>query len=549
MIEEVLRVEHVTKKVDGILRLDNLNFTIHQGEIMGMLPLNSHGKKELISVLTQNSTIDMGRVYIDGTLVNYYEHSNKGINKVEIIDVNTRLVEDLTVADNIFVLSRSFGQKIIRDKKLNQDTEKLLKVVGIQIKTDELVFMLDNFERSVIELIKSVRSYTSLIILNEIDNYLSTAELQKFHTLMTYFAKEEGKSFLYLANHHEEVFKVCQRVALFEDGRVVKILDEEHLKDEHILPYIISFNHPYGKKDQAMKTLGREEEREGKVDDKEARRNISLGGDPAILDQVGNSLTMEQGRGMEFIKNRSRHKAMRKGIGDEDKMFRNLLEFYQVSSGTLKHLSFQVKRGECVTLLDIDNLSLVEIISLVSGKTRPDHGQVLFRGQPLVYGLGQDVIDQGMAFIEENPKETMIFKDMSYFENLTFLLDRKLKRSVIPKRILKNIKEEYQDYLGEDMEKDMGQVGSRSIYSLAYYRIHLLNPDLVFLIQPFSNADMYLRAHIITLIHILRKRGITVVILAVSIQDSLSVSDRLITMEKGSLDREYTKEDFPLFRR
>ena len=481
MIDEILRVENVTKSIDGVKRLNNINFNIFKGEILGLIPLNSHGKNELISLLTQNLPMDIGRIYIEGELVNYYEHSNMGINKVEIIDANKRLVEDLTVADNITVLNRDFKEMIIDTEQINQETEELLLSFGISLGCDEYVSTLNVFEKSVIELIRAVRNKAILVIVNEISNYLSTVELQKFQNLMRYCASK-GTSFLYIANHHEEAFKICNRVSLMEDGSVVKVLDENEFSNERIEPYIISFDLPYNSAGTEM-----------------------IGG---------------------------------------------ILEFKHIKSGTLKDLSLSVEEGSCLTILDLDNTVLDSLINLMRGEATPETGSVLLEGKPLQFWSGEDFMDKGIAFIQENPKENMIFKDLSYFDNLIFLLDRKIKKSYISRKIKKSIREEYYGYLGEDIHAlDLRQVRTKSLYSLAYYRIHLFCPKLVFIIQPFSNADMYLRAHIITLINMLKKRGITVVILAVSIQDSLAVSDKLITIEKGSLTREYESDDFYLFER
>jgi len=481
MIDEILRVENVTKSIDGVKRLNNINFNIFKGEILGLIPLNSHGKNELISLLTQNLPMDIGRIYIDGELVNYYEHSNMGINKVEIIDSNKRLVEDLTVADNITVLNRDFKEMIINAELINQETEELLLSFGISLGCDEFVSALNVFEKSVIELIRAVRNKATLVIVNEISSYLSTVELQKFQNLMRHCASR-GTSFLYIANHHEEAFKICNRVSLMEDGSIVKVLDENEFSNERIEPYIISFDLPYNS---------------------------------AGTEMVG-----------------------------------GILEFKHIRSGTLKDLSLSVEEGTCLTLLDLDNTVLDSLILLMRGDVSPEKGTVFLEGKSLLFKKGEDFTDKGIAFIQENPKENMIFKDMSYFDNLIFLLDRKIKKSYVSRRIKKSIREEYYGYLGEDIHAlDLKHVRTKSLYSLAYYRIHLFCPKVVFIIQPFSNADMYLRAHIITLINMLKKRGITVVILAVSIQDSLSVSDKLITIEKGSLTREYESDDFYLFER
>jgi ribose transport system ATP-binding protein len=86
------------------------------------------------------------------------------------------------------------------------------------------------------------------------------------------------------------------------------------------------------------------------------------------------------------------------------------------------------------------------------------------------------------------------------------------------------------------------------LYNLVYYRVHLYNPKVVFCMQPFSDADMYLRHHLIQLIDRLRKKNITVIILAVSISDSLVVADRLMVVEQGKLKNEYHSEKFHYFR-
>ena len=49
---------------------------------MGLIPLDNHGKEELIELILQNVPIDFGRVYFDGKLVNYYEHSSMAKNPV-----------------------------------------------------------------------------------------------------------------------------------------------------------------------------------------------------------------------------------------------------------------------------------------------------------------------------------------------------------------------------------------------------------------------------------------------------------------------------------
>ena len=139
MKEEILRLENVIRKINGITYLDNLNFQIFKGEIMGLLPLDNHGKSQLIEVISQNVPLHFGRVYFDDQLVNYYEHSSRTKNRVYLIDKETNLIQDLKVTDNLCVLNPAFQDYVIKEKKLQTITRELFGQFGIEIDADQYV--------------------------------------------------------------------------------------------------------------------------------------------------------------------------------------------------------------------------------------------------------------------------------------------------------------------------------------------------------------------------------------------------------------------------
>ena len=63
MREEILRLENVTRVVDDVVLLDNLNLHIFRGEIMGVISLNGYGQESLIELISQNLPILYGRIY------------------------------------------------------------------------------------------------------------------------------------------------------------------------------------------------------------------------------------------------------------------------------------------------------------------------------------------------------------------------------------------------------------------------------------------------------------------------------------------------------
>jgi ribose transport system ATP-binding protein len=223
-----------------------------------------------------------------------------------------------------------------------------------------------------------------------------------------------------------------------------------------------------------------------------------------------------------------------------------ILKFQNVFTESIKDMSFTVEKGECVVLLDMDNTALTDIMKLMNREIKPLSGDVLLDGHNFIGKTHQ--LKKSVCFIQENPIESMLFQEMNYLDNLCFLVYKKQHYLWLNKNIKRSIIMEYESLIGEDIfANDITDLGPLSLYNLVYYRVHLYNPKVVFCVQPFSGADMYLRHHLVELINQLRKEKITVIILAVNISDSLVVADRLMVIEQGQLCKEYHSEEFHFF--
>jgi len=479
MKKEVFRLERVTQIVDGVTLLDNFNMHIFQGEVMGLVCINAHGKEALVRLLCQNVPIHYGHIYFQETLVNNYEHSSMSMNRVAVIEKQSWLVEDLTVADNIFVLRRGFKKYLINPKMLNEQFGHFTEELDIDIDAGELVSNLSFFEKCVVELLKAVVASVKLIVIRDISNFISTTDLKKIHDLIRHYSRR-GISFLYICNHHEEAFKICDRISIMENGKVLKVLNKKEYRDEMITPYTLDFSH---------------------IDSPPLRKTSKDG----------------------------------------------ILKFENVATENIKDMSFTVEKGECVVFLDMNNTVLTDMMKLMNGEIKPLSGDILLDGH--CYTGKTSGLKRQVCFIQENPIQSMLFREMSYIDNLCFLLDKKQPYLWLNKNIKRSVIQEYEPLVGEDIYAgDITDLPPLSLYNLVYYRIHLYHPDVVFCVQPFSGADMYLRHHLIELIDQLRKKKITMIILAVNLADSLVVADRLMVIEQGQLRKEYRSEEFHFFR-
>ena len=126
----------------------------------------------------------------------------------------------------------------------------------------------------------------------------------------------------------------------------------------------------------------------------------------------------------------------------------------------------------------------------------------------------------------DNPAENMLFKNMSYEDNLLKgLWHRKETRKAIAR-----------ERMGEKMPQNGTEVKNMTIYQkyrLIYGRILLQHPDIVVCIHPFLNTDLKLRTLIYQLMKELLDHGIAVVIVTVNYQNVLLLADRLVFVKDG----------------
>lgn len=476
MRNEILRMENITLEENGEIYLNNLNFYILRGEIMGLLVADQKGSRQLIDLICTNGPIQFGRVYFEGKLVNQYAHSDLSENRIYVIEERGRLIDSLTVSDNLFVMRRGFKKYIINNKVLDGQVNRLMSEMGLSIDPQKRVSSLNAFERGIVELLKAKLMGCGLVVLDRVSNFLSQKELQRFQDVIRDFAGQ-GMSFLYIGNHHQEVFRTSDRTALFNQGIIRKVFEKEEMADNALDPYAISFD-------------------------------------------------------LSDSQNRVPEKAA-------------VLEFDRVRLEEGNALSFSLHRGECLMILDQDNQTWETIAKVLSGEHAIAGGRILLEKKPYVVVEPTDFLTAGIAVIPDDPVERFLFRDMSYMENLTFLLDRKLGHGKIKSSYLRSVRREYQPKVGSCIDAmNIDKLSVRERYGLAYYRIHLLHPKVAVCVQPLAKGDMYCRRYVLDLIQELKNSGISVLILTSNLADNMDVSDRMLVLQGGAIAAEYGRDEF-----
>ena len=231
---------------------------------------------------------------------------------------------------------------------------------------------------------------------------------------------------------------------------------------------------------------------------------------------------------------RSQH---RRQNADTDR--RAVLIMDKIQYGNLKDITIRIRPGECVVLQDLDNHCIADFIDLFQREI-PEKGSFYLTETAKNNGKNRDI-----AVIQELPTETMLFPHMSYFDNLCFTMDHRIRGVWSQSGIRRSIREEQKDLLGEDVfDTPVWDLTRHQKYDLVYTRILMQRPKVVLCVQPFKNAEVSMRSHIWELIERFLKKNIAVVILAVNLADSLALADRLIRIRNGQIQEIYDQKDF-----
>lgn len=476
MKKELLRLNHISLRENQELLLNNLSLDIYEGEILGLVAREDKGADKLIELIRINRSIDFGAVRFCGRTVNRYSYSDYSHNKVYLIQKESRLADSLSIAENIFVLRQGFRKLIINESLLENQIKRHMDELGMEMDLQKPVKRLSDLERCEIELLKAYIMGTKLIIIDNPANFLSHNELSVLQRKILEL-KKRGFSFIYIAYHHQEVFRIADRTALFSDGYIKKIFRGSEMCDRAMEPYVL----------------------------------------PYLLSEPGEQIEHED----------------------------TVLRFQGVFTDLLRGMDFVLNKGECLTLIDLDNVLKKEICSLLRGEKKCEKGSISYRHMPYTREKARNYLSHKVGLIAEDAGNTMIFPERSYMDNLVFLLDRKLGKSILSKKILKSIRGEYRKKAGELI--DLGNIGGLELkerISLVYYRTELLRPELLVCIQPLEKGDVHCRMHILNLIRGFLRSGSAVLLISTNISDTPDISDRIIFAEKGRCMAEYKKEEF-----
>lgn len=205
-------IQNISKAFNEKCVLDEVKLTIKEGEIFGLLGPSGAGKTTLIKILTGQLKPDRGEGMIFGKSCSRLDRED--YKMIGMVLDNSGLYDRLSCYDNMLLPARIYGV----DKKR---IEELLKRVGLEDAAKKAVEKLSKGMRQRLVLARALLHSPKLLFLDEPTSGLDPAVTQTIHGLLQEL-KQEGTTIFLTTHNMDEAYRLCDHVALLNDGRIVE---------------------------------------------------------------------------------------------------------------------------------------------------------------------------------------------------------------------------------------------------------------------------------------------------------------------------------------
>ncbi len=210
----LIEVENLSKAFGDFTAVDDVSFSVKEGEIMGMLGPNGAGKTTTIHMILGLITPGAGRISIFGKSME--THREEILQQVNFTSPYVAFPFRLTVLENLKVFARLYNVPRPRER-----IDELLELFGIVKLRDKAISRLSSGENTRVGLCKAFMNKPRLLLLDEPTAYLDPEIAWQVKNVLLEAQREDGTTILYTSHNMDEVERMCNRIVFLHHGKVV----------------------------------------------------------------------------------------------------------------------------------------------------------------------------------------------------------------------------------------------------------------------------------------------------------------------------------------
>ena len=231
MSDNVLHIEHLTMRFGGVVAVNDLSMDINRGEIVALIGPNGAGKTTAFNMVTGVYTPTEGRIVLAGQDIT--GHRPDEITRLGIARTfqNIRLFSSMTVFENVLTarhlrrtsnfLTATFRLNAAEERKMRQETEALLREVGLSEFRDEMATSLPYGKQRLLEIARALSTQPKVLLLDEPAAGMNPQETEELGAFIKQI-KDKFDLTVFLIEHHMNlVMGISDRIYVIDFGKQI----------------------------------------------------------------------------------------------------------------------------------------------------------------------------------------------------------------------------------------------------------------------------------------------------------------------------------------
>ncbi|MCC0651758.1 ABC transporter ATP-binding protein [Clostridioides sp. ES-S-0001-03] len=222
---DIVKVNNITKRFNDKLALDNISFSVKEGEIFGLIGPNGAGKSTLISIITNLTLPNSGNIQINGIDLSADPMSAKSI--IGLVPQELAIMETLTPFDNLEYFGAFYG---LKGKLLQERINEALEVTGLaEVKKKKVKKLSGGMQRR-LNIGIALLNHPKILILDEPTVGVDPQSRNHIFNFIKDISEKQKTTIIYTSHYMEEVEHLCSKIFIMDEGKEVAFGDNNYLK-------------------------------------------------------------------------------------------------------------------------------------------------------------------------------------------------------------------------------------------------------------------------------------------------------------------------------
>jgi monosaccharide-transporting ATPase len=484
--QNLINMKGIAKTFPGVVALEDVDFSLKNGEIHALMGENGAGKSTLIKILTGVEHPDKGSIELEGKLIQVRSPQHSQELGISTVYQEINLCTNISVAENIMLGHEPRRFASIHWKKMNELASQAIKRLGVDIDVTQPLW---NYSVAIQQMVAIARALEILsakvLILDEPTSSLDIHETTLLFEVMRKL-KSEGIGIVFITHFLDQVYQVADRITVLRNGKLVGTFETASLPRVELV----------------AKMLGRS------LTELDAMSKVKL-----EVEGEGDKKRLVEAKGLGLTR-------------------------------SLEPVDLDLNLGEVVGVAGLLGSGRTEMAGLIFGIETPDTGSLTFQGEKVSRFSPLESLKRGIALCSEDRKAEGVLGDLTIRENIILALQARYgwfkfispqKQYEIAQKFIQllNIVTPSPDQLVKNLSG-----GNQQKVILA--RWLATSPQILILDEPTRGIDVGAKAEIQKLVLDLAEEGMSILFISSELEEVLRVSQRVVVLRDRKKVAEYS---------